>query len=90
LTFTREDGSTFTVGGAQILCQTPSKTNTPGQLINVYGGLPQDPGPDGYPTRPTFTVEALVDDVADGATLSLPDSGGSEGSTLSAYDPGEK
>jgi hypothetical protein len=93
LTFTRADGTLFTVVGARALCRPPSETETDGQLIEVWGGLPQDPGPGDLPTDPTFMLEVPVDAVADGATMTFPDDvtehTGYSSAPFSAYDAAE-
>jgi hypothetical protein len=67
LTFTREDGTTFTLGGARVACPPPSLTETESQVIVV-----RSPSPGSRPMPGYFVIEAPLDEVADGATIELP------------------
>jgi hypothetical protein len=62
LTFTREDGTTFTIDGARVHCPPPKRTETASQAILVVAR-----GKAGY-----FVVEGLLAEVSDGATIRLP------------------
>jgi hypothetical protein len=63
LTFTRKDGSTFTVGDADVRCDD--------QTLYVIGG-DRRPGPDGKPRGAVFMVQVDVADVPERTTVNLP------------------
>ena len=67
LSFTRPDGSTFTIDGAQVRCPSPEQSDSPSQAIVVLARGRSAHGTPGY-----FTIQALVDEVAEGATVDLP------------------
>jgi hypothetical protein len=63
LTFTRADGSTFTVDDAKVRCD--------GQTLYVLAG-DRRPGPGGNPREPIFMVQVDLDEVSEGTPVELP------------------
>lgn len=68
LTFTRADGSRFTLADPEVSCG-PSVFTASGEEAIVIG---QQEAPAERPSEPFFTIEGITADVEDGATVDLP------------------
>lgn len=87
LTFTREDGSTFTIADAEVSCG-PSPSTDSGEEAIIVG---EQEFPDSEPTEPFLLIEGIVADVVPNATIELPDSyltDDPDGAQMFVYDPG--
>lgn len=85
LTFTRPDGSTFSVDSAVVRC-APTTTEKKLPAIFVSSASPSR-------SEPFFQLEAVLADVPDGTELQLPANyieSDPEGAVLFAYDPKTK
>jgi hypothetical protein len=88
LTFTRANGTAFTIEGTQIRCGRTTESDAPLQAVFVEGG-PQELDPGREPTEPLFLLEAFPRDVARGGTITLPHSyeyNNPSGAVLHVYD----
>jgi hypothetical protein len=88
LTFTRANGTAFTIEGAEVRCGRSTESDAPLQAVFVEGSAQEfDPGRE--PTEPLFLLEAFPRDVAGGDTITLPHSyeyNDPSGAVLFVYD----